>query len=175
MSAAYASPFPRRRDRATLLPAARGHGGPGVCPIVIRARQGYEGRVRMKALMPKAAWLGIVVGLAGLIPHVGAAEDAGPIVYALRFPSPEKHVAEVEATIPTERRPTVELMMAVWSPGFYRVEDYARKVEGVAARTPDGTALEVESTRKNRWRIPTKGRRRSSCRTGSRAIAGRSR
>ena len=60
--------------------------------------------------------------------------------------------------IPTGGRPSVELMMAVWSPGFYRVEDYARKVEGLAARTPDGIALEVESTRKNRWRIATKGR-----------------
>ena len=59
--------------------------------------------------------------------------------------------------VPTEGRPAVELMMAVWSPGFYRVEDYARKVEGVSARTPDGMALEVESTRKNRWRIANKG------------------
>ena len=47
--------------------------------------------------------------------------------------------------------------MAVWSPGFYRVEDYARKVEGVSARTPDGAPLEVEATTKNRWRISGKG------------------
>ena len=59
--------------------------------------------------------------------------------------------------VPTEGRPAVELMMAVWSPGFYRVEDYARKVEGLSARTPDGMALEVEATRKNRWRIANKG------------------
>jgi hypothetical protein len=28
-------------------------------------------------------------------------------------------------------------MMAVWSPGFYRVEDYAKRVQGLSARTTD--------------------------------------
>src|SRR5262249_24023709 len=54
-------------------------------------------------------------------------------------------------------RPSLELMMAVWSPGFYRVEDYARKLDHLSARTTDGTAIEVGPTRKNRWRISAKG------------------
>ena len=45
--------------------------------------------------------------------------------------------------------------MPIWSPGYYRVEDYAAKVEELKARTPDGTALETEKTQKNRWRIRT--------------------
>ena len=96
-------------------------------------------------------------GARGAVGVRGAAEGPEPIAYTVRFPSPEKHIAEVEAVVPTEGRPAVELMMAVWSPGFYRVEDYARKVEGLSARTPDGMALEVEATRKNRWRIVNKG------------------
>ena len=111
----------------------------------------------MKGMITKAGLLGIVLGLAGLPPNAGAAEGPEPIAYTVRFPSPEKHIAEVEAVVPTEGRPAVELMMAVWSPGFYRVEDYARKLEGLSARTPDGMALEVEATRKNRWRIANKG------------------
>jgi predicted metalloprotease with PDZ domain len=113
--------------------------------------------VAMKRMLPRSGLPGIVLGLAGLLGSAGAAEGPEPIAYTVRFPSPEKHVAEVEAVVPTEGRPAVELMMAVWSPGFYRVEDYAKKLEGFSARTPDGMALEVESTRKNRWRIANKG------------------
>ena len=51
-------------------------------------------------------------------------------------------------------------MMAVWSPGFYRVEDYAKRVHGLSARTTEGAPLEVESTRKNRWRVQAGGRPR---------------
>jgi predicted metalloprotease with PDZ domain len=111
----------------------------------------------MKRSMSKAAMLGIVLAIAGLSPRAVAADAREPIVYTVRFPAPEKHVAEVEATFPTDGRSSFELMMAVWSPGFYRVEDYAKKVEGVSARTPDGALLEVESTKGNRWRISGKG------------------
>ena len=111
----------------------------------------------MKDWMSRSAILGIVLGVSGVVSHSARADGGNPIVYTVRFPSPEQHTAEVEATIPTGSRPTLELMMAVWSPGFYRVEDYAKKVEGLSARTPDGAALKVESTSKNRWRIAANG------------------
>jgi predicted metalloprotease with PDZ domain len=111
----------------------------------------------MKSLRSQAGAFAIVLGVVGLIPRAAAAEQPEPIIYTVRFPSPEKHLAEVEAVVPTGGRPAVELMMALWSPGFYRVEDYARKVENLSARTPDGAPLGVESTTKNRWRISSKG------------------
>ena len=55
--------------------------------------------------------------------------------------------------------------MAIWSPGFYRVEDYATRVRDLAARTPDGTALPVEQPQKNRWRSRRTARPTSSCPT----------
>jgi predicted metalloprotease with PDZ domain len=48
-------------------------------------------------------------------------------------------------------------MMPVWSPGFYRVEDYANRIQSLSARAPDGKTLEVEQPRKNRWLIRTNG------------------
>lgn len=101
-----------------------------------------------------------VVGLARLIgpaPSPGAAQPVEPITYTVRFPAPAKHVAEVEAVYPTDGRPAVELMMPIWTPGFYRVENYADKVQDLSARTPGGRALKVEQPRKNRWTIPTGG------------------
>jgi len=80
-----------------------------------------------------------------------------PIVYTVRFPSPGAHHAEVEAVIPTRRRASIELMAPIWSPGFYRVEDYASRIQGLSARMPDGNMLKVEQPRKNRWLIQTNG------------------
>ena len=79
-----------------------------------------------------------------------------PIHYTLRFPAPETHYVEVEATVPTEGRPSVELFMAVWTPGSYLVREYERHVEGVTA-TADGRPQPVVKTRKNRWKIDTGG------------------
>ncbi len=82
---------------------------------------------------------------------------AEPVRYSLRFPAPQTHYVEVEADVPTDGLPQVELMMPVWSPGSYLVREYARHVEALAARTPDGRALSVEKSRKNRWRVHTDG------------------
>src|SRR5262249_18283072 len=85
------------------------------------------------------------------------ARGAEPIVYTVKVPAPETHVAEVEAVVPTEGRLSIELMMPVWTPGYYRAEDYARCVKALSARTADGKSLAVEQPRKNRWHIATGG------------------
>ena len=86
------------------------------------------------------------------------AQRLAPIVYIVRAPQPATHQAQVEATVPTERRDSVELMMAVWTPGFYREERYATRLHDIAVRAPDGTSLRVTQPAPNRWRIFT-GRR----------------
>src|SRR5215470_9700587 len=87
----------------------------------------------------------------------GAAQSAEPIRYILSFPAPQTHYAEVTASVPTSRQPSVELMMAVWTPGSYMVREYSRNVEAVTATGPDGKPLGVEKSEKNRWRITTGG------------------
>jgi predicted metalloprotease with PDZ domain len=80
-----------------------------------------------------------------------------PIVYTITVPAPNTHCAEVAMTVPTGRHDTVVLMMALWSPGFYRVEDYASRVEALSARTTDGMVLNVEQPKRNRWQIESSG------------------
>ena len=99
-----------------------------------------------------------VIASLALVAQVSAAQQLAPIVYTLRAPQPGTHVLRVEATVPTARRDSVDLMMAVWSPGYYRVEHYASRVRGFAARTADGTALRFTQPAPNRWRIYTSGR-----------------
>ena len=80
-----------------------------------------------------------------------------PIIYTVRFSAPETHYAEIEIQIPTGNQPFIETMMPIWTPGFYRVEDYAARVEGISAHTSDGRALTIDQPKKNRWRIQTNG------------------
>ncbi|WP_165249364.1 M61 family metallopeptidase [Paludisphaera soli] len=86
-----------------------------------------------------------------------AALAAEPVRYALRFPAPQTHYVEVEARIPTAGKPEVELMMPVWTPGSYLVREYAKGVEDLAARKPDGSELTAAKSRKNRWKVATGG------------------
>lgn len=91
-----------------------------------------------------------------------AAADLEPIVYRLRAPSPASHILEVEASIPVDAsKDSVEIRMARWSPGFYRIEDYAGKVQDLTARAENGAALGVEKSRPNRWLIRTGGAKRA--------------
>jgi predicted metalloprotease with PDZ domain len=95
-----------------------------------------------------------VTALAGSPAH---AQQPEAIRYVLRIPSPETHYIEVQATYPTSRQRAIELMMPVWTPGSYLVREFARHVEEVRARDPAGRALQVDKSRKNRWRVQTGG------------------
>jgi predicted metalloprotease with PDZ domain len=79
-----------------------------------------------------------------------------PIAYVLRFPEPHTHYIEVDATFPAAGRDTLDLAMAVWTPGSYLVREYARHVEDVRAES-GGEPRAVVKTAKNRWRIETGG------------------
>lgn len=85
------------------------------------------------------------------------AQNLTPITYRVRVPQPDTQYAHVEAVVPTSGRATIELMMPVWSPGYYRVEDYAARVDNVVARGPGGEPLAIEKSRSNRWRVTTGG------------------
>jgi predicted metalloprotease with PDZ domain len=102
----------------------------------------------------------MLVGLVGPASRACPAPAAEPITYTVRFPAPDKHIAEVEASYPTDGRASIELMMPIWTPGFYRVENYAAQVQDLSARTPGGQALAVERPKKNRWTVQTGGVKR---------------
>jgi predicted metalloprotease with PDZ domain len=84
-----------------------------------------------------------------------SAQTVAPIVYRVRMSAPDTHDVKVADTIPADRRPSIEMMMAVWSFGYNRIEDYAARVDEVKAGTQDGAPLTVEKTVKNRWQTQT--------------------
>jgi predicted metalloprotease with PDZ domain len=92
-------------------------------------------------------------------PAVVVAQARGPAVisYTVSFPDLKGHIAEVAARMPTGGRAFVELMMPIWSPGYYKVENYADRVHNFSALTPAGEPLDVTHDPRNRWRIATGG------------------
>ena len=88
---------------------------------------------------------------------VARAQRLPPIQYTVSMPAPETHLAHVQARIPTGAKPYVDLMMAVWSPGYYVQENYATHIQQLSATTPDGRTLAVEQPQPNRWRVRTDG------------------
>ena len=89
--------------------------------------------------------------------HPALAQTREPVRYTVSFPAPHTHYIDVEASYPTEGRPDIDLMMAVWTPGSYLVREYERHVEALTAANETRAPLPVEKTRKNRWRIATGG------------------
>ena len=86
------------------------------------------------------------------------AQASEPIRYTLRFPDARTHYVDIEAAYPTGGQPTIELYMAVWTPGSYLVREYQRHVEGVTA-SADGKPVPIVKSTKNRWRVTTGGAR----------------
>jgi hypothetical protein len=99
----------------------------------------------------------VVLTIAGA--QRAAAQGLEPIAYAIRIPAPGTHEIVVQATVPASGRASLDLMMPTWSPGYYRVEDYAANVHDVSAATLDGQPLAVEKTNGNHWRVDTRGPR----------------
>ena len=80
-----------------------------------------------------------------------------PLIYTIRFPDPASKSFNVEVQVPAENRNSVDLMMAIWSPGFYGIQNYADRVSGLTAKAPDGTTLEVQKPKPSRWTVKTSG------------------
>jgi predicted metalloprotease with PDZ domain len=85
------------------------------------------------------------------------AQTLNPIRYTVRFPAPHTHYVEIEASVPSEGREHIDLMMPVWTPGSYLVREYARHVEAFTATDAKRAPLRIDKTRKNRWRVATSG------------------
>lgn len=90
-----------------------------------------------------------------LLSSLHAQQDAA-VRYELRIVDIATQRAAITATFPTQGKDALELFLPLWSPGFYRAQDYHEDVLDFTARA--GTAqASVERPRPNRWRIATGG------------------
>ena len=121
-------------------------------PAVIPAPSAIR-RLRPAALCLLAAALGTPAGLRAQF----GTSFAAPVTYTVTFPNRSAHFARVEAQFPTAGQASVRLTMALWTPGEYRAEHYADRVDSLTAWAPDGSALYVTRTGQNQWQLETGG------------------
>jgi predicted metalloprotease with PDZ domain len=102
----------------------------------------------------------MAVGLtaAAAFSPVGNSTTLEPLVYTISFPNPASKTFTVSVDVPTAGKPSVDLMMAIWSPGFYGLQDYAARVRDFAVAAPHGAALDVSKPSPSRWTVATGGR-----------------
>src|SRR6185295_14958792 len=75
------------------------------------------------------------------------------IEYTVTIRNPISHLYDVGISIKGIRESTVSVSMPAWSPGMYRIENYARNVQDFHATTARNQPLKWEQTDKQTWRI----------------------
>lgn len=81
---------------------------------------------------------------------------AATINYTVTFPEAQAHYADVEMNISNLQQDVLVLKMPVWTPGSYLVREFSKNIESLSA-SANGKIVGVLKTRKNWWRIDTKG------------------
>jgi predicted metalloprotease with PDZ domain len=99
----------------------------------------------------------VIAAVISSTPRLGG-QKLDPLVYTISFPQPASKTFTVNVSVPTGKRDSVEMMMAIWSPGFYGIQNYADRVTTFSATAPDGVALDVQKPNPSRWTIKTGGR-----------------
>lgn len=98
----------------------------------------------------------LVLLLVAFVPADAAARTKPAVEYEVSIPQPHTQYVEVSATIDKVRRKTTDVAMPAWTPGSYKIRDFARHVYGWKAETLDGQPLPVSRVDKQTWRVENK-------------------
>jgi len=86
-----------------------------------------------------------------------SAQTAAPVVFTVSMPQPASHIFHITMRVTGLSGVTQDFKMPVWTPGYYRIIDYARNVTDLRARDAAGHELAFEKTTWNTWRVVTDG------------------
>lgn len=81
------------------------------------------------------------------------AENPEWVQIQLSFDRAANHLIEVVAEYPPANTSQRTLNMPVWTPGSYKIRDYARNVQGFEATSLEGNPLQWTKTEKSAWQI----------------------
>ena len=73
----------------------------------------------------------------------------------VEMPEPTHHYYQVEILFPSSSATTRQILMPVWTPGSYKVRDYAKNIEGFTVLDLNNTPLPWRKTDKSSWEIQT--------------------
>lgn len=99
----------------------------------------------------------IVLGLTiAVSPSLAGPAAAAPALsFTVSMERPASHYYHVVLRASGLKGETQDLKMPVWTPGYYRIMDYAKAVKDFRVEDGTGKALPFEKTAKNTWRVRT--------------------
>lgn len=92
-----------------------------------------------------------------LISPAAAQKNNFRVDYTVKVASVEEQLFHVTADVQNVNQPFLELSLPVWTPGWYTIENYAKNILRFKATDAQGRRLPLIMTRKQTWRVPTKG------------------
>ena len=100
----------------------------------------------------------VFVAVAVVALLVGPSTHAvAPVAYRFRFPEPQHHWMQVDATFPELGSGPLELRVSRSSPGRYALHDFAKNIWDVHAIAADGSELSVARPDPSGWTVPNHG------------------
>ncbi len=75
------------------------------------------------------------------------------IEYHLSFDAPHTHYVDVDMHLLGLEQDSVDVKMAVWTPGSYLVREFSRHIDNIQAIGLEGKSLRVQKVNKNTWRV----------------------
>lgn len=92
------------------------------------------------------------------LPRRAHARPPGPVRYQVELPSPHRQYVHVSMEVRAPGRSQTSVAMPAWTPGSYKVRDYARHVYDLEARDDRDRPLVVTRLDKQTWRVAHGGR-----------------
>lgn len=107
--------------------------------------------------LPLSVWIAPLVLGACATARPASARPAAPVHYRVDLRAPTSQYVHVEARFPGRTKQTT-LALPAWTPGSYRIRDFAKHVYDLTAQTPEGAALTVQQIDKQRWTVSNAGK-----------------
>jgi len=104
---------------------------------------------RCKAVVLRSVFILMILFL---LPGSVAASDA--VRHTLSYPEGREQLILVRSEFPVNG-PLTELLMPNWTPGSYRIREYAANVNSISAVSGNGASLEIDKISKDRWQVNT--------------------
>ncbi|HKQ07150.1 MAG TPA: PDZ domain-containing protein [Blastocatellia bacterium] len=95
--------------------------------------------------------------LTAIVPAARAQDKAFRIDYTVAIANQEQHLFHVTADVQNIHEDQLSLQLPTWAPGWYTVENYAKNILRFAVTDAKGARLQPVMTRKQTWRVDTKG------------------
>ena len=81
-----------------------------------------------------------------------AVSAAGEVRHTVSYPKDRQQLILVRSEFPVDK-PVIELIMPNWTPGSYRIREYAANIDRISVHTTEGARLPIRKISKDRWRV----------------------